>query len=178
LVEFALNFIGYKTGMPVIKILHNYLQLFFITRYLLFFTFGIFFYTLFKKRRITISQVLIIAVFILLQAIFLQNPYEVIIFLLFICLFFIFLFKESWLMFLKNPIIAKIGLISYPLYLIHQEVGGLIIKKIGDFFSWSNFSASVFILFPILFVLLIFSFIVDNYIGNPLNLYFKKLIRK
>ena len=175
--NYLLKIISIQTNYTHFKTIQEYFQNLFITKYLLFFSFGIYFYNLFQRRKLAFNKTLIFSALVVLQMILLENLIEILIFSMFIALFIIFIYKEKWLTFLCNPLIAKIGLISYPLYLIHQNVGGLIIYKIDLLYPFGD-TISVLLLIPVLVTLLLFSVIVHYFIEDPANFYLKKRLSK
>ena len=69
------------------------------------------------------------------------------IYALMIGLFLVFIYAPRFLGPLNNPMITRIGTSSYFLYLIHQNIGVLLINKLGGYFG------PVLWLFPILVIL-------------------------
>jgi peptidoglycan/LPS O-acetylase OafA/YrhL len=58
--------------------------------------------------------------------------------LIMVVLFLLMIYKERSLFFLKNSFISRIGIVSYSIYLIHEQIGTLLIQKTAPYFgSWS-----------------------------------------
>jgi peptidoglycan/LPS O-acetylase OafA/YrhL len=56
-----------------------------------------------------------------------------------ILLFLMMIYYESSLSFLKNPLLCRIGIISYSVYLIHEQIGILLINKYEKYMgNWSG----------------------------------------
>jgi peptidoglycan/LPS O-acetylase OafA/YrhL len=48
-------------------------------------------------------------------------------------LFLLLIYRKEWLVFLRYPFLRRIGVISYSIYLIHEDVGVLLINKYGGY---------------------------------------------
>ncbi len=92
-----------------------------------------------------------------------------------VIVWFVFLFRNSWLNFLGGKIMSKLGRTSYSVYLIHQMVGLVIIIKLSPYFGQYNW------IIPILLIVLFFGFGLFSfqYLEKPIgkkihNILFKK----
>jgi peptidoglycan/LPS O-acetylase OafA/YrhL len=86
----------------------------------------------------------------------------------------LFVFKPKYISFLGNPFFARLGLVSYSIYLIHQHVGVVLISLFSPYFSTFNcFIGLLCILLSSLFAL--YSY---QYLEQPLSKALKKLLFK
>jgi peptidoglycan/LPS O-acetylase OafA/YrhL len=132
-----------------------------ITVYILWFTIGVVVYHLYKGFRPRINSLSGIGIVLLLAIQFhacLDWPFRIL-FILMVGLFFVMIYRQQWLSFLINPVFARIGVISYSMYLIHEVIGIVLINKYGGYLGkWSYFSPFIMIFLVILFSELSFRF--------------------
>ena len=129
-------------------------DLFTITHYVCLFTLGVVFQHLYKGVKIKINSITGLSTFFIFfyQLLALENYQLRIIYLGMILLFLCMIYKRSYLFFLDNPLFRRIGVISYSVYLLHENVGILLINKYGGYLGkWSPLSM------PIVIVLMIVS---------------------
>ena len=88
---------------------------------------------------------------------------------LMIIVFISFSFFPNIYKYLSGKLLAKIGVASYSLYLIHEHIGVLLINKYASIFGKFNF------LFPIIIIIImiIFSMILYKYVEKPIGIYMK-----
>lgn len=98
--------------------------------YWVYFTLGIVFYTIWMKREIPRVIWIAVAVLLALEMYFIPDNFVRIIVVLMIGLWAIFIVKPQWLRFLHWRPFQFIGLISYPLYLLHETVGIVFTEKL------------------------------------------------
>ena len=145
-----------------------YLELHF--SYWVYFSLGIFFYQLYSKRKLLRSTYIMMAVLITLELYFLGDSVLIILFLGIIVLFLILVYRENWLSFLKLKMIVWIGLVSYPLYLLHENIGLILINRIGNLM---NNAGAVYLPFLIAIIMVILSSVIFRYYERPLTSFFK-----
>jgi len=133
-------FAGWKYGNEVFN----------ITFFILWFLPGVVFYQLYKGLRLSqnIFPAILTAVmlFCLVRSIRNYNPdfFAMVLgsFIMFV-LFLLMIYQKKYLSFLQKPFFTRIGLISYSIYLIHEDIGILLINKygkyLGDFSPLSPF---------------------------------------
>ena len=143
------------------------INILFIAKYIVFFTLGVLFYDLFKTKNVKNIHIALVVIFLALQFSFLQTRIETGFILSFIALFFLFIYKESWLSFLNFRLLNIIGLCSYPLYLIHQSIGVMMIGKLAKIF---NLHDSSWVLIPIVILIMItISYFIHIYLERRLS---------
>jgi len=142
--------------------------------YWVYFSLGIFFNTLYKKERPTLTSFIIMALLVILELYFLKGALSFI-FLGIIALFVILVYRENWLAFLKLKIIVWIGLISYPLYLLHQNVGLILINQIVQFIDVRFLKILPFF---VTLIMILLSSIIYNYYERPVIQLLKKALWK
>lgn len=110
-----------------------------------------------------------------LQLFQLKNVYAICFAIFVMLIFLTFLYFPKYLSFLGNKLFGKVGVASYSIYLIHQNVGVLSINKLSYYFGDFNW------LIPILLIVLfsVFGILSYKYLENPLGkklniLFFKK----
>ncbi|HMK04344.1 MAG TPA: acyltransferase [Ferruginibacter sp.] len=150
-------------------------DIFNLVSYLAFFSMGVLFYLLFKNKNngIKISFSTILCSAVLLICTFYNTSLQVIIFycmmyLLFLC----FIYYPRLLAVFENKLLVNIGICSYFLYLIHQNLGVFLINKLGPYFS------PVSVVFTLLlFVILIWlSRLYTEKIDKPVTRSLKKMV--
>lgn len=137
---FTLLITGLSYTMPAIAGSEVFQYLFFPDM-LPFFTAGILFYSLFKDRNrqplLTFAALCIMLVSGMNARPELTDKILVVVFFI---LFVLFIYKNQWLSWMNQPLIITIGISSYPLYLLHQHIGIILISKLANWFplqgSW------------------------------------------
>jgi peptidoglycan/LPS O-acetylase OafA/YrhL len=76
-----------------------------------------------------------------------------ILFIATIGLWIVFLLRPTWLRFLQWRPIQVVGLVSYPLYLLHETAGLVLTEKLV---SWTNNSVPIALLLALVLVVFIF----------------------
>jgi peptidoglycan/LPS O-acetylase OafA/YrhL len=145
------------------------LDTFDISKFILYFFTGILFFGIYSKKydKYTII-ILILVVLLLLHSTIRLNVRIGMVCM--ICLFFLFIYFPSFLNLLNHKLITNIGLASYTLYLIHENIGVLLIHKYAMF--WGRFD----FLFPVFVIILCvaFSLVSYRYIEKPINKFLKR----
>jgi peptidoglycan/LPS O-acetylase OafA/YrhL len=116
-------------------------SLFNLTHYICFFASGVVFHHLYKGGRLNFITIFCSGLICIGQ---LYNSFaleEKLIFLIMLLLFAVMIYKRKWLFFLDNPLLVRIGMISYSIYLAHEDIGILLINKYGGYLGrWSFIS--------------------------------------
>lgn len=179
----VLNVIVGNTAMREFMIL-KIVNFIFLTDYSAFFIAGILFYLIREngfnlKRSILLSVTLLLSLDNSIKTMqklekFYVTQFDSNIVLFVICMFFL-----SFVFFgLKNIIIVQysvirfLGTLTYPLYLIHQNVGYIIINKLELLMN------RYFILTVLLISMMVFSFCINKFIEDPLSKFFESRILK
>ena len=150
-----------------------YSSIFDISSTIMWFLIGILFYKFFTKNYDRITLLLFVCA--VLFQFYGCRVWPVQIGMLFmLTLFSLFIVFPTALGFLKNKLIASIGLASYSLYLIHENIGVLLIHK------WAAAFGSFDFLFPMLMalVLILFSLVSYKFIERPLIHFFRNTMPK
>lgn len=137
-------------------------------RHLVFFTAGIVNYILFSNRSISkpLSISLIILCFV--QCYLFLSPQQLVLFTGFIILFLLFVYKPATLSFLNVRLFSIIGLVSYPLYLLHNFLGTTLIYKIASLLHLKD-KYSVMIVPAVIVFFIIISYVIDKYYDNKVQ---------
>lgn len=142
-------------------------EIFNITFYITWFLPGVVFYQLYKgfnvKRNIFPALCTAVMLFCLVRDIrvFFADSFIVtmIACLLMSALFLLMIYQKNYLSFLEEAFFARIGVISYTIYLIHEDIGVLLINKYGKYFGvWSAALPFVIIILSICFAELSYRF--------------------
>ncbi len=83
----------------------------------------------------------------------------------------LFAYKPSIISFLGSPLIAKCGVVSYAVYLIHQNIGVLIIIKLSPLLGDYNWITGI-ILSMLVFV---FGIFIYKYYEDPMSKMLKRI---
>jgi peptidoglycan/LPS O-acetylase OafA/YrhL len=179
LVTFVFN------NKPFIKDndIFNLFSYIFITRYIVYFTLGILFFNLYKNRQFLKNRqnlwLTIVVMCVLLPAQYVTELRTVKFFIfsfLASMLMMVFIYKPRYLNFLSGRFLQKIGIISYAIYLVHENIGVALIEDIINYFDIQNFQFLV----PVLVygILILVSLFIYNYFEKPVSAYLKKLLLK
>jgi peptidoglycan/LPS O-acetylase OafA/YrhL len=141
-----------------------------------YFALGVFFYYLFSRREMISREILIsMCILVLSEFYFLKDGVVRVFFFSVVILFLIFIFREKWLFFLRSKFVLWIGMISYPLYLLHQDVGLLLMKKAADTLQMPTLNKYM-PLFAIA-VLMITTYAIYRFYETPVIFFLKKKMR-
>ena len=156
-------------------IFEKIVNLFSLIKHLRFFFIGALFYQLFsKKRKIRIRYLIAVLAIYYLTFWISYNEVEIISTSIMYILFLILVFAPNYLFFLNNKVLIKIGYSSYFLYLIHEYIGVVVIKKIVNLFYPYSFIAPLMMI--ILFIILSIKY--SKYIESKITIFLRKLIFK
>lgn len=142
-------------------------EIFNLTFYISWFICGVFFYQLYKGINLLKDRFLVICSGLMLfclvhetRAFFADSFVKIMIAgLLMFAVFLLMIYKEGYLSFLKNPLFIRIGMISYSIYLIHEEIGVLLITRYGKYLgSWSALAPLIMIIIAVCFAELSYRF--------------------
>jgi peptidoglycan/LPS O-acetylase OafA/YrhL len=135
-------------------------SLFNLSHYICFFASGVFFHHLYKGGRLNFVTVSC-SVLIFIGQLSVSFALEVKLFFLFMLLLFaLMIYNRKLLFFLDNPFFIRIGMISYSIYLVHEDIGILLINKFGGYLGrWSPISPILVCAFLILAAELSYRFI-------------------
>jgi len=115
-------------------------KLFDLKYYLTWFVIGAFFHRLFMKKEIRLLSLEGIGMSLLfIHQFFWCEKWQLqLLYLLMLLLFYCMVYKESVLSFLDKPFLRRVGALSYSVYLIHDQLGLLLIRKLGPYLGkWS-----------------------------------------
>ena len=163
---FTLNFISHNLhdtntakGLAdgfFIKKYTTFTELFSLNQFILWFLMGVLFFQIHSKKSVQWALKGLLVV-VLLQ-VYDSERWQIGLSVLIVTgVFLIFLYFPDRLKFLRNKIFVAIGAASYSLYLIHENIGVLLINKYADSFGRLSF------LFPIVIIILLISFSVLFY---------------
>lgn len=124
---------SFLTNLKEVYLLFN------IVYFLPWFVLGSFFHYLFKGYRPMTNKVLDVSVLIMLAFLYAERyKYTGWVMHVLVLVFFgLLIYKPKWLGFLNFRLFRRIGVISYTLYLIHEDIGVLLMTKIGPYIGWS-----------------------------------------
>jgi peptidoglycan/LPS O-acetylase OafA/YrhL len=123
----------------------------------------------FKKRREPKLIFLFAAIFVFQMAL-VSNRSVTAVCTVFFILLILFLFKPEYISFLANRTLSKIGVASYSIYLIHENVGFLIMNRLaGSFQSW-NWTIPIFLII----LSTVFALLSYKYLEKPFSVLLRK----
>ncbi|NBW35230.1 MAG: acyltransferase [Cytophagia bacterium] len=134
--------------------------------YWAYFSFGLFFYSMYRGN-VTKLMAFLFLLTISLEMFFIQNNILRIMLLAFVSCFLIFVYKPKVLAFLTNKFVLWVGLISYPVYLLHQNIGLILINRMATFDTLLSFKKY----FPLMaiFVILAMSGLIYLFYERPIG---------
>lgn len=153
--------------------LRQILLFFNVTIYSAYFSVGMLFYAIYSKMNVGRLNFVFVALTFIVELIMLQNNEIRIILVLLTVLFSFLVFRDEYLSIIRNNFLVQIGKASYGIYLIHEDIGVLIINKLSPVLRNSNYLQ--FIPVFLFFLFMIFSALMDKFYEKPLN---KILLRK
>jgi peptidoglycan/LPS O-acetylase OafA/YrhL len=163
------------TLLPSAEMLQKVILLVFFPNYIVLFTAGMFFFLIFSKRTPDLIYTIMLILLLLFELYVLNNWTASIYITVFILMFIIFVYKEKWLEFLSNPIIIKIGVVSYPLYLIHAHIGVFLMSAL---FRITGVQNPYFLIGCCTVALIGAAFLIHNFLEKPSGLFLRKLLFK
>ncbi|MFK7833394.1 MAG: acyltransferase family protein [Winogradskyella sp.] len=149
-----------------------------------YFVAGMFFF-LFKTEKNIIKNILPIiasyalAIYLMSKDIFernlkYDNAYDINVVYILITLFFVlmFLVSSNKLSVFNKKIFLYFGVLTYPLYLIHQKIGYIIFNNFGEYINkWV-------LLIIVITGMLAFSYLINKFIEKPLGTYLRKKLKE
>lgn len=149
------------------------LEIFNFSQHALWFVLGVLIFKLYYANK-NIRIVLLIFVVVLLQLWFLNFEYYSISFIL-ICtfIFYSFLYNQKLLGFLTNSLFQKIGIASYSIYLLHQNIGILLLSKLNHVFGKINFILPLIIILGFSYI----GILLYNNFEKPFGNYLKRKLK-
>ena len=173
------NVLLYNMPILIICLINYFWQITFLWRLLYYvplFMIGISMYNIYVGKKENYFHILIVLNLVLSILLYPKLPGTIypitlytISFTLFVGLFYLFVYSK--LKFLGNSkVLVFLGAISYPLYLVHENVGLIIINYFDTYFEMRNFSIGVAIIISI-----VLAYIVTFYLEPPLKNIIKKL---
>ncbi len=142
--------------------------------YLPFFSIGVIFYLLFQnnqKKIITSNFIVFILTLLIIYIVFQGvTKTEKALLILMIALFFCFVYIPNVLSFLEHKSLTKAGESSYFLYLIHENIGILIIYSIGQYFLPFGFILPLLLIICFVSLCIYYTSNIEKKIGDWLKL--------
>lgn len=161
-----------KINLIFIRDLYSIINFF---RYTSYFTFGIYFYSIYSKKQIPFLFHVLSFVLFVLELIKLETATQRIIYCVIVSLFLVFLYLPIMIKFLEHRFFYSIGLSSYVLYLLHEYLGIIIINKLASY----DFFGRYWLIPPLLTIIFIIllSYLISKYFEVPTARYLKQLYR-
>lgn len=139
-----------------------------------YFCFGVIFYILYKnkivQKKIPVYLKIYFLGLVLLQI--LENysqPLKLGLVFIFLLLFMALIYYPKLIHFLENKILLKIGVSSYFLYLIHENIGVFMIHKWGGFLESHEFIFPLIVILFLTAISIFYTFTIDKKINNCLK---------
>jgi peptidoglycan/LPS O-acetylase OafA/YrhL len=99
--------------------------------HLVYFSAGILFYHRYSTGRFPLASSIAIALLCILELYFLGNLELRVLWLLIVSAFLVLIHRPTWFSLLANRAVVWIGVVSYPLYLLHENIGVLLIRNLA-----------------------------------------------
>ena len=150
------------TTLAYLNKAHTLSSLFDITQFICFFSLGVVFHHLYKGGTIPLVSLssCCIGLLFLVQLYVFDRFSLRLSFILMIVLFVLMIYKRHYLSFLEHSFFMRIGVISYSVYLAHENIGVLLINKYGGYLGrWSPLSALIVIILIVLLAELSYRFV-------------------
>lgn len=142
---------------------------------MVYFTLGMYLYMLYKNRRLNVINHISVITLTVIQLTLMQSFLEDLFILGFIGLFLLFIYKPNSVSFLSYHIIAKIGLWSYTIYLIHNWIGVVLINEFAKLFKTQSAALTII---PAVVVITLLVFAIENLAIALRNKIFKPLLAR
>lgn len=162
----------------------NWIKIFFrifdLSGALPFFCFGVVFYVLYKNKLLKQENPFFIKAFmgflLLFQIyIFYSSSLKLAFLILFMLLFVALIYFPKTIRLLENKFLVETGVASYFLYLIHENIGTLLIHKFGSFFKEYEFIFPLLIIVVFIMLSIFYTYAIDKKIAFYLKrVFFKK----
>ncbi|MFA6085373.1 acyltransferase family protein [Mucilaginibacter sp.] len=170
------NFFKLNPNNFLFSNLNSFIGIFNLLNFIQYFTIGAIFYELFKLKnkglKAPLFLILSILIFVLIQIYFSiyinARITNVCMIILFVC----FVYFPASLKMIDNRLFNKIGVSSYFLYLIHQNVGVILIERFGNYF----FANTCFFTVLLIIIFIIISIVYTNWVEIPVIKRLKKSI--
>ncbi len=160
-------------GKTIYDFMRRWVIVFNISEYILWFFLGMQLLQLYKYKRT--KNLIIFTLVFLVQTLLLGLKWQTILFcFISYFIFLIFIYKPMLLAFLGRPLISRLGVASYAVYLIHENVGVLTIVKLSDYFGQYNWIIGI-IMIVISFIFGLLSF---QYFEAPVSKKLKSFLLK
>ena len=156
-----------------IKLLEKAINLFSLIQYLPFFLSGALFYMLYKNKKHFIYILFLLFAFILMNLSLITS--ELIASLIMFALFFFFIYYPAILAIFESRFLVSIGVSSYFLYLIHENIGVVWIRNIIAYFYPHAFIAPVLIIIIMVLFSIYYTLKIESRIIKYLN---SKLLKR
>ena len=131
-----------------------------------YFSVGIIAYQLYNRIQVPTWNLMALGLLVILEFFFLKNVMLMVLLAGIIALFGLLIVNPRWLRFLENKYVLLIGLASYPLYLIHQNVGVILINVLAPAFETFNMVIATPVL--VILIMIVCSSMVFIYWERPL----------
>lgn len=167
------NFLAPIIGDEIYQFMRKLIGIFNISEYILWFFLGMQLLQLYKFKKT--KNLIIFTVVFLVQTLLLGLKWQTILFcFISYFVFLIFIYRPAYLAFLGLPFISKLGIASYAVYLIHENVGVLAIVKLSEYFGIYNWIIGIFMII----VSFAFGLLSFRYFENPISFRLKMFFLK
>lgn len=139
-----------------------------------FFCCGIIFYIFYKNKMSNTKTEIYIKIYFIFLVIFQvysyrSQPLKSLLVVFFLLMFFALIYFPKILSFINNKVLVQIGISSYFLYLIHENIGVLIINRWGTTFAGIEFILPILIILFLAIISIFYTFRIEKKINNFLK---------
>lgn len=174
LIHFAFEAITRIRPLPHMELVKNTIDIYLFPEYIILFTLGIYFYMLFTGRQMHRGYTWLMAALVLVEMGMLHYWRERACVAVYILLFVVFLYRAQWLRFLSTPFFAFIGLISYPLYLLHARIGVMLLHRLGQVPGPKDYAG--WYILPVMLLSVAMAYLVHRFIEKPSGDFLRRVL--
>ncbi|RFM27853.1 acyltransferase family protein [Deminuibacter soli] len=174
LIHYAFKLVAAVKPLPHMDLVKNTIDIYLFPEYIILFTLGIYFYMLFTGRKMHQGYTWLMAALVVVQMTMLKYQNERIFVAIYIALFIVFLYRPQWLRFLSTPFFAFIGLVSYPLYLLHARIGVMLLHKLGQVSQPGDYAGWYIVL--VMGISVVLAYLVHRFVEKPSADYLRRLL--
>jgi peptidoglycan/LPS O-acetylase OafA/YrhL len=168
------NFILIGMGGVLTNRIKSFFVVFNFVESLPYFCFGVLFYIIYKNKvmeKLIPAYLKISFLGLVLLQVYCSysTPLRIFFISIFLLLFTLLIYYPKLISFLKNKILVKIGVSSYFLYLIHENIGVLIIHKYGTLYANYGFLFPLMLIFIFVMVSIVYTDTMDKWMNKLLK---------
>jgi peptidoglycan/LPS O-acetylase OafA/YrhL len=169
-----LSFLFPESVNTIFSIVYQYY--FWLTlNHLVYFSVGILFYHRYSTGGYSRLSLVLIGFLCVLEFYFVGDNVLRVFLLIIISAFLMLIYRANWLKILGHKYIAWVGMVSYPLYLLHENIGIMLIKNLS--LLAGPIVAPAFLPLMVTLLMVILASIVFMYVEKPASAFFRRRLK-